>query len=60
MSSLQNNYRERLIEKLKQQIQINSDNAAAKEELNRLLQPAGGVSAENAEKVKADTTKKKE
>lgn len=45
----QNNYRERLIEKLKQQIQVNGPDIPAAEELERLLNSAGDVIPQNAE-----------
>lgn len=59
MSLLQNNYRERLIEKLKQQVHINGKDSPAAEELARLLQSDGGVPVENVEKTEAETPKKK-
>jgi len=43
-----NNYRERLIEKLQQQIAINGENCPAADELRLLLNPASGASTENA------------
>jgi hypothetical protein len=47
-SPSQNKYRDRLIEKLRQQIQVNGENCPAADELKILLKSAGGVSTENA------------